>query len=416
MNIWILNHYATPPDTPGSTRHFEFAREFMKQGHRVSIFASSFSHRTRREERLEGKQIYRRENINGVEFIWIRTPPYYKGNDWRRVANMLSYSFLVIPLGLRLKDSPDVVLASSPHLFAGLAGYILSKLKRARFFFEVRDLWPETLVDIGGYNRRNPIVQLLRVLEKFLYRRAKKTVVLHPKASEYITELGIPNEKIVYIPIGADPELFSHTAADLPQELNDLIANLKSGERNLVGYAGAHGIVNALDTIIEAAKLFQDDGADKVRFLLVGDGPEKERLVRKAESLELNNISFYKSIPKNAMPELLRTIDVAVLSWKKSDLLYKYGESSNKLWDYMICARPIVIVWGTNSVSNPVAEANCGIAVAPENPEEMAKAIMELCDLSDKERQDMGMRGYEYVMKYHSVPVLASKLLEVLEN
>ncbi len=412
MNIWILNHYATPPDTPGSTRHFEFARKFVKQGHQVSIFASGFSHRTRREERLERNEACRRENIDGVEFIWIRTVPYYKGNDWRRAVNMLSYSFRVVPLGLRFKESPEVILASSPHPFAGLAGYILAKLKKARFILEVRDLWPQALVDIGGYSRRSPVGKLLRILERFLYQRAKKIVVLHPKASDYIGGLGIPDNKIVYIPIGADPELFSNPAVDLSQELNELLASLKSEGRILVGYTGAHGIANALDTIIEAARLLRDEGAAKVHFLLVGDGPEKERLVRKAESWRLSNIGFYKSIPKNAMPKLLKAIDIAVISWRKSDL-YKYGMSSNKLWDYMICAKPVV--WGIDSANDPVAEANCGITVPPENPGEMAKAIIKLCGLSDDERRDTGMRGYEYVMKYHSVPVLVPKLLEVLE-
>ena len=134
--------------------------------------------------------------------------------------------------------------------------------------------------------------------------------------------------------------------------------------------------------------------------------------MRKAESWKLSNISFYKAIPKDAVPELLRTIDIAVICRRKTGL-YKYGVSSNKIWDYMICAKPVV--WGIDSVNNPVAEANCGITVTPENPGEMAKAITELSVLSDKERQDMGMRGYDYVMKYHSVPVLASKLLEVLK-
>src|SRR4030042_1823040 len=106
MNIWIVNHYATPPDSPGSTRHYDFAREFIKRGHKVTIFASSFNHRTRREERLQIKQNYRSENIDGVEFVWLRTSPYYGGNDWRRVVNMLSYSFRVVPRGLKLKESP----------------------------------------------------------------------------------------------------------------------------------------------------------------------------------------------------------------------------------------------------------------------------------------------------------------------
>ena len=413
VNIWILNHNATPPDTPGLTRNFDFARELMKRGHQVSIFASGFNHRTRQEERLGKKQNYRRQHIEGVEFIWIRTVPYYKGNDWRRVVNMLSYSFRVIPLGLRLGETPDVILASSPHPLAGLAGCILAKWKRARFIFEIRDLWPQTLVDIGGHSSKSPVVKLLRVLERFLYQQAEKIVVLHPKASEYITGLGIPDNKIVYIPNGVSPELFSSVGVKMPQELDEIISSLKSKGKLLMVYIGAHGIVNALDTVLETAKLLQDGGADKVHFLLVGDGPEKKRLVEKAENWGLNNMSFYKSIPKDAVPELLRAIDTAVISWKNSDLYKKYGMSTNKLWDYMICAKPIV--WAINSANDPVAQANCGITVPPENPEEMAKAIMKLRDLSDKERQAMGMRGYDYVMKYHSVPVLATKLLEVLE-
>lgn len=412
MNIWILNHYAIPPDTPGSTRHFDFARELMKQGHQVTIFASGFNHRTRREERLEGKQNYRREDIDGVEFIWTKTFPYYKGNDWRRVVNMLSYSFRVIPAGLRLKETPEVILASSPHPFAGLAGCLLAKLKKTRFIFEVRDLWPQTFVEIGGYSNKSLVVKLLRVLERFLYQRAKRIVVLLPKASDYITRLGIPSNKIVYIPNGVDPKLFSNTGIQLPREPDELISGLKSKGKLLVGYTGAHGIANALDTIIEAAKLLQEGGADKIHFLLAGDGPEKKRLMEKAESWGLSNISFFEPIPKNAISELLRAIDIAVLSTKKSDL-YKYGTSANKLFDYMMCARPIV--WATDLPDNPAAKAKCGIIVPAKDAKEMAKAIMELCDLSDKERQEIGMRGYEYVMKYHSVPVLASKLLEVLE-
>ena len=132
-----------------------------------------------------------------------------------------------------------------------------------------------------------------------------------------------------------------------------------------------------------------------------------------AESLGLSNICFSESIPKHAMPALLAAIDIGVIIKKKSEL-YKYGIGFVKLFDYMVSARPIV--WAVSSEDNPVAETHCGKMVSPENPKEMAKAIMELCDLSDKERHDMGKRGYNYVVKHHSMPVLASKLLEVLEN
>jgi glycosyltransferase involved in cell wall biosynthesis len=413
MNIWMLNHYAKPPDSPGGTRHYDFARELVKQGHRVSIFASSFEHRTRKEGRPTKKQNSRREEVNGVRFIWVKTSSYYKGNDWRRAVNMLSYGCRVVPLGLRLKETPDVILASSPHPFAGLAGWLLAKLKRTKFIFEVRDLWPQTLVEIGGYSNRSLTVRLLRVLEKFLYRRAKKIVVLPPNAPEYITKLGIPGDKIVHIPNGVSPEIFSRPDVSLPKKLNKTLTSLKSKGKLVVIYTGAHGIANALDTIMEAAKLIQDRGADKVHFLMVGEGPEKEGLIVKAKDWRLNNISFHDSIAKESIPGLLRTSDIAVLSWRKSSL-YEYGMSANKLWDYMFCAKPVV--WAIDTLADPVAETNCGLTVPAEDSEAMAQAIVKLTGLSDNERREMGKRGREYVLKYHSVPVLAERLLEVIKE
>jgi glycosyltransferase involved in cell wall biosynthesis len=413
MNIWTLNHYATPPDIPGGTRHFDFARELGKRGHKVSIFASGFSHRTRREERLKGRQNYRREEISGVEFIWLKTFPYYKGNDWRRVVNMLNYGCRAVLTGLKFKEKPDVILASSPHLLAGLAGWVLAKLKRARFIFEVRDLWPQALVEIGAYREKSLVVALLRVLERFLYRRARKIVVLMPKASEYMTKLGVPAGKVVYIPNGVSPELFSDSSAGLPPELTTTISSLKSKGKLLVGYTGAHGIANALDTIVKAARTLQEEGVNKVHFLLVGDGPERERLRRKAKNWRLNNISFHHSVPKYAVPTLLRSVDIAVIPRKRSGL-GKYGTSINKLFDYMASARPII--WGAQLASNPVTSAGCGLSIALENPRQMTEAIVQLSRLSDNERREMGMRGYEYVMKYHAIPVLTDRLLEVMED
>ena len=410
MKIWILGHYAVSPDSPGITRHYDIAAELIKHGHRVSIFSSSFDHTTRRDDRLQGKQNYQKQNINGVEFIWIKTSPYYGGNDWRRVINMLSYTLRVIPLGVRCKERPDVVLASSPHPFAGLAGYILAKVKRAQFVFEVCDLWPETFVEVGGYSNRSPIVKLLRVLEKFLYKRATKIVAVMPNATDYITtKCGIPKEKIVYIPNGVNPDFFHDTISKMPEDLSEIISGLKSKGKVLVGYTGNHGMADSLSTLIEVAKLFQDKELVNIHFLLVGDGPDKKTLLDKAKGYCLNNVTFYNPIPKRAIPDLLGAIDIAILTKRKTDL-YKYGISFCKLFDYLICEKPIV--WAVDSINNPVAEANCGITVPPEDPEAIAKAILDLCRLNDRERHEMGMRGYDYVIKYHSTPVLAKKLLD----
>jgi glycosyltransferase involved in cell wall biosynthesis len=411
MKIWILSHYATLPDNPGITRHFDFAKELVKQGHHVTIFASSFGHRTRKEERLQSRQNHLIKEIDGIEFIWVRTFPYQR-NNWRRVVNMLSYSYRVILLGLRLKERPDIILASSPHPFAGLSAYILSRRKKAEFIFEVRDLWPQVLVEIGSYSEKSLVVRLMRLLEKFLYQKARSIVVVPPEAAKYITQLDIPSEKIVHIPNGVSTELFA-SALELPQKLDELISSLKSGGRVLVGYAGAHGIGDTLDTVLEMGVIFRRDGVDNVRLLLVGDGAEKPRLLAKAKELDLDNVSFFEAVPKYVVPALLRTFDIAIIPRKKSGM-GEYGVSKNKLFDCMASARPIV--WGSNSVNDPVAEADCGISVAPEDAEQMAKAILELNSLSESKRREMGKRGYEYVMKYHSIPVLADRLLKVIEE
>ncbi|MFA5400923.1 MAG: glycosyltransferase family 4 protein [Dehalococcoidia bacterium] len=409
----MLNHYATPPDTPGSTRNYDFARELVKLGHRVSILASSFNHRTMREERNIGKQGYYAEKVNGVDFIWLKTSPRYSRNDWRRVLNMISYAARVISLGLKPREKPDVILATWPHPFVGLAGWFLAKSKKVSFILQIHDLWPKNLVEIGGYSSRSPSVKLIGILEKFLCDRASRIIVLMPKGAEYLATLGIPDHKIVYIPNGVSPELFSNTSAGLPEEISELVSDVKSKGKLLIIYAGAHGIANSLNTIVEAAGLIKAKGIDKVHFLLVGDGPEKSILANEAHALGLDNISFCGPVPKYIMPALLNMTDIAVKPGRKSGL-GDYGVSPNKLYDYMASAKPIV--WSTNSVNNPVEDAGCGLSFPPEDAQAMAQAIVKLCNMSQEERQEMGKRGYDYVMKYHSVPVLAEKLLDVINE
>jgi glycosyltransferase involved in cell wall biosynthesis len=175
-----------------------------------------------------------------------------------------------------------------------------------------------------------------------------------------------------------------------------------------------HGIANALDTIIETARLLQDRGASNIHFLLVGQGPEKQRLTETAQKWGLNNVTFFKSVPKKAVPGLLTIVDIAVLAYKKLDQYTKYGISTNKLWEYMMCATPVVLA--TNSTFNPVDDSHCGITVPAEDPEKMAQAFANLTSLSAKDRQLIGMRGQEYIQKYHLVPLLAERLLEVLQT
>jgi len=411
MNIWILNHYALAPDAPGLTRHFDFGAELVRRGHRVRILASGFNNLTLTEERLQPRERCRVETVEGVDFVWVRSTRYRR-NDWRRVVNMLSYTVRVVPLALRLEEKPDVVLASSPHLFAGLAGWLLARAKGARFVFEVRDLWPEALVQVGGFSKRSPAAFCLRALEKFLYRRASKVITVMSNTADYMGSRGIPPARIVCIPHAVSPALFLQTERKLPGRMEELLSGLKRQGKLLVCYAGLHGVGNDVDSVVGAAGILRDSGADGVHLLLVGDGTEKARLEKEARERGLANVTFCEPVPKLAIPRLLSLVDIVVKPRRRSGLT-RYGISPGKTFDYMMSGTPVV--WaGSAQPDDPVAAARCGISVSSQSAEEMADAILRLCALSESERREIGLRGREYAMRHHAVPVLASRLLQAL--
>ena len=200
MRIWILNHYASPPDRPAGTRHYEFGRLLVRQGHEVTIFASSFCHFSRQEERLQPGEWTRAEDYDGVRFVWVRTCSYAR-NDYRRLLNMASYTLGVL-LAQRRLPRPDVVVGSSVHLAAAAAAFHIGRVRRVPFVFEVRDLWPQTLIDMGALREHGVVARLLTVLERFLYRHAAVVISLLPRAMEYIQGHGVSEEAIAYVPNG----------------------------------------------------------------------------------------------------------------------------------------------------------------------------------------------------------------------
>jgi len=400
MNIWVFNHYALTPDLPGGTRHFDFARELTNRGHKVTIFASSFHYSLLKETKKYDKNKFILEIYDNVNFIWIKTFPYKK-NDWKRVLNMLSYSYRSYKVAKNYKkidiDKPDVIIGSSVHLFAVYIAYKLSKFFKVPFVMEVRDLWPQTLIDMG-ISKWHPFIILLGILEKFLYKQAKRIITLLPKAKDYITSLGVSEDKIVWIPNGVYINRFS----------NNRLKN-KNTKKFIVTYAGAIGKANNLDVLIKAAKILKD--VSDIEFIIVGDGPERKKLEKKVFELGLNNVQFKGSVSKNEVLFYLCNSDILYFNLKKSPV-FKYGISSNKLFDYLASGKPVI--FAASAGNNPVADARAGITIPPENPEALAEAILKLYRMPKEERQEMGERGRKYVEKYYSIPKLVDKLEKVL--
>lgn len=405
--VWIINHYASEPGGVGGTRHYQLARGLRDQGWHATVIASSVELNSGRQ-RLRAGETKRIEVYDTVPFLWIRVPGYV-GNGGGRLKNMLSFAVRVLmPGSTRELPRPDVIVGSSVHPFAAASAALLAKRNGVPFVFEVRDLWPQTLIDLGRIRAGGLLARLMGLLELWLYRKAQAIVVVLPKAGDYIASLGIDPGKVTWIPNGID--LTSHPATVAP------IKNEADRSFTLM-YFGAHGQANALATVIEAIALINErDSASRVRLRMIGDGPLKKELMElaKVRGLESSALTFEAPVPKNLIPALASEADAFVLSVLDRPQLYRYGISMNKLFDYMAAGRPVLIA--SAAANNPVQDACCGITVAPEDPVLMAEAIQRMAAMPDDELRAMGLRGRQHVEANYSFVQLAQKFAEVLSK
>lgn len=402
--VWILNHYAQEPGGAGGTRHFHLVEYLCKFGWQGTVIAASVELNTGRQ-RLVPKENLRLEKIQGVPFLWVRTPKYV-GNGVGRIINMLAYTLAVLrKRTTRDLQKPDVIIGSSVHPFAALAGAILARRFKVPFIFEVRDLWPRSLVDVGRLREEQVLTRILYKMEIWLYKRASRIIVLLPRAWEYICPLGIPKGRVVWIPNGVNLSLFPPAMAE---------GTFESDKFTLM-YFGAHGQANGLENILRAMKCIQErpDGRH-IQLRMIGDGPLKPALIDKAAEMGLTNVSFEPPVPKSKVPALAAQADAFVIAVLDLPNLYRFGISMNKLFDYLAAERPIIM--SSDAVNNPVGEAQAGITVRANQPELLAEAILKIAHTSLEERQRMGRAGREYVEKNHSFQQLAAKLSVVLDE
>lgn len=386
--IWFVNHFAVTPDLPGGSRHFDFSVELAKHGYDISIFASDFSYLHRKYYKLKDKQKFLVENVEGVDFVWVRASAYGE-NNLQRVLNMLSFSWNFMFLGLTYPKA-KVIVGSSPHLFAAFAAYLVSRLRRIKFVLEIRDLWPQVLIDMGKSKEGSLLVKVLKIIENVLYKGADRIIILALGTQEYLVKKGIPGSKIVFIPNGVN---LVHLKPSLDRE--EARKKHRFNKFTLV-YAGAHGPANALDTILKAAKQLKP--YPDIEFVLLGDGPDKEKLKKMALEFKLNNIRFMDPIPKKEMPDFLLASDVGVITLAKVDL-FSYGVSPNKLFHYMGSSLPVICAVA-GDMGQLVSRLEAGITVAPEDEKALSEAALKMYHLKSEERRKMGEKGYSYVCKH----------------
>lgn len=378
--LWLINQFANTPDLPGHTRQFEVAAGLVRDGWEVEVFASDFNLTQRRYRRLRGPRLWAQERIAGIRWHWLWVSPYRR-NDWKRQLNMLSFCahllLRLLPVALwgRLtRQAPDLILASSPQLPAAFTGLWIARLCRIPFVLEVRDLWPQVLIDQGGRSPDSLMVRLLAAMERQLYRQARLVVVLAKGAEDYVRRRGA--RPTAWLPNGPDLELFRPRPLPEDREVFTLL------------YAGAHGDANALDQVIEAARLLEQQQAG-VRFRLIGDGPEKQALIHQAAGLI--SVSFEPPVPKAEVPDLMAEVDGILLSLKDVPL-FRYGVSPNKLYDAYAIGRPVISTVA-GSISDEIEAHGLGVTAEPGQPEALAAAILRLVRAPRRQREGMAARA-----------------------
>lgn len=312
---------------------------------------------------------------------------------------MLSYSRSVSKVACDLDlGRPDVILGSSVHLFAVYTAYRLSRRLRAPFVMEVRDIWPQTLIDMG-VSKWHPFVLLLGFLERYLYKKAIRIITLLPRANEHIESFGVKPDKIVWIPNGVDGERFDAVQVR-PEE---------SSRQFTITYTGAIGTANNLTVLLKAAEILGNE-FPYIKFLIVGDGPEKPRLLRMADDKKLENVEFKAPVPKDEVSNIHSQSDALLFTLQDSPV-FKFGISSNKLFDYLTSGKPVI--FSCNSANNPVNEAGAGITIPPDDPQKLVDTAIALSEMPIAERAKMGSNGRQYIEKHHLIATLVDRLEQI---
>lgn len=399
--IWYISKYVSPPDRASAGgRGFMIMRELVRAGHEGVVITSD-SNALAAVPKFPGR--FKCEKIDGVQFCWVRTLKYRTAKSLRRILSWLDFEWQLWRLPKGGLPPPDAVIVSSLSLLTILNGLVLRARYRCRLIFEVRDIWPLTLTEEGGVGRWNPFVLLLGFIERIGYRRADEVVGTMPNLGEHVADvLGFPR-KVHCIPMGIDRATPHHENSAPDNPLGGLFPQGKF----LVAHVGAMGISNALDTFMACAEVMRDE--TEVHFVTVGNGDLRRAYGSRFGHLP--NLTFAPKVSKMDVPGVLAGCDLLYFSVHRSKV-WQYGQSLNKVIDYMLAGKPIVASYtGYPSMIN---EANCGTFVPAGDVDSLRREIIRYANLPKSERAACGERGRRWILHNRPYDKLASQYLHIL--
>lgn len=408
MKILVVHQYYLMPGRSGGSRFNDLARLWSAAGHEVTVIAGNLDYATGEvPDRYRGRWMVR-EQDGPVTVYRCHVPrSYAKGYVGRGLA-FFGYTLSATTAALGV-PRPDVVIATSPPLVAVFPGWVAAHVHRrpAPWIFEIRDLWPESAVTTGVLREGSLLCRALYGIERWACWSADKINVLTPAFRDDLVRRGLaPEDEIVFVPNGADVDLFEPGARD-----NAARRELGWGDRFVVMYAGAHGRANALGQLVEAAALLRD--RPDVLIACVGDGPERAALEASAKARGLDNIVFCGPQPKERMPEIVNACDVGAAVLQDNPTFRTVYP--NKVFDYMACERPTLLAIDGVARRLVCDEARAGVFVKPEDPAALAAAIRELAQ-DPGGRAEMGRRGRQWVLANATRDSLAKRYLAIMES
>jgi len=405
-DIVILNHHATAPDTGGGGRHFKIANYLSNQDFNFTILASSYD-RSKKKYFFDKELVTKKFNDN-LKFVRFKTKPAYN-NILSRFLNYHDYKRKAARYS-DFKGEPDVIIASSVHPLAWVAGYKLSRKYGAKFIVEVRDLWPLSLYEDFSSIIRKFVFYYFERFEKKYYRKADAIITTAPYAYEYMKEkYDIDEEKVFHIPHSINIDKFDKYKTTKENCLSEKVDRILD-DNFCVTYTGSLTKSEGLSTLVKAGKYLS--GIDRLKIVIVGGGDEKERLKNIIESKKLNNVIMIDKQPKEFIPPILNKSEILFCGLIDRKV-FKYGISKNKFYEYMAAQKPII--FASNVRDSLIDKAESGITIEPHKPEKLADTIKYLYNNIDTKAQNYASNGRDYVEKYHTISNIAKKLIKVIE-
>jgi glycosyltransferase involved in cell wall biosynthesis len=402
MKIIYIHQHFTTSRGKGGTRSYDVAKHMVNSGHKIYMVTGNCE--TSGMSKVPFYKLFEKRNYDGIETYVCNCGYSNDMGKLRRMFSFMWFAFAALLAGICIKK-PDLVFATSTPIFVGIPGYILSRLKRVKFVFEVRDIWPEILVKGGWADEKSLYIRFMAWLEDFLYRHADKVLLVSEAFKESITARGYPEEKFEVILLGGDGQGF------VGVEENTEFRKKYGLEDKFVGiFTGSHGAANGLDYILDAAKAICH--RDDIAFVMMGKGGQRQALMDRAKDENINNVIFAKAVTKSEVPGILMTCDAGLMILK--NIGGYWDVTPNKLFDYMFASLPILINF-TGPSLDILESDNSGLHVNPDDSQSLADAMVKL-EIDRERTRQMGENARKAAWEKYDRSNIATQMIKLFQR